>query len=188
MPQSGNNIDPQLVAKCLKAHPAAQRELYEVYFNYAMSISLRYCQSREEAIEVVNDGFMKVFASLAQYDPSQPFKGWLRRIVINASIDHYRKNRKHYEGEVHLYVDAGASPDVFAKFSADEIMACVQQLPASYRIVFVLFAVEGFKHHEIAKMLDISEGTSKSNLTMARNKLKELLINRSQINRVSYAR
>ncbi len=187
MSNSGN-IDPKLISKCVKGHPAGQRELYELYFNYAMSVALRYSQSREEAIEVVNDGFMKVFASVSEYDISQPFKGWLRRIVINASIDHYRKYKKHYEGEAHLFVDNGISPDVFTKFSTDEIMDCVQKLPPSYRIVFVLYAVEGFKHREIAEMLGISDGTSKSNLAIARNKLRELLNNRSQINRISYAR
>lgn len=178
-----------LIERCKKGKASAQRELYECFFNYAMSVALRYSQHRDEAIEVVNDAFLKVFNSLEQYDTAQLFKTWLRTIVVRTSIDQYRKNRKYYETESHLYVENDpVEPDVFSAFGSEEIMACVQKLPPSYRVVFVLYVVEGYKHHEIAQMLQVTEGTSKSNLAAARNKLKQLLTATSHPNSSHYAR
>ncbi|MEQ9375760.1 MAG: RNA polymerase sigma factor [Imperialibacter sp.] len=178
--------EAKLIEKCRKQQPPAQRELYENYFNYAMSVALRYSQGRDEAIEIVNDAFLKTFNSLAYYDQAQGFKKWFRRIVINTAIDHYRKNKKHYQTHDLLYKDQAVDPDVFEKFSAEEIMQCVQRLTPAYRLVFVLYAVEGYKHHEIAEMLQVSEGTSKSNLAAARGKLKNLLIEMFHLNSTRY--
>jgi len=176
-----------LIQRCLKQQASAQKELYELYFNYAMSIALRYCQHRNEAIEVVNDAFMRVLNSLPQFDQQQFFRPWFRQIVVNTAIDHFRKNKKHFASDTLVALDEGVEPEVFTQFSTSDIMNCVQQLPASYRMVFVLYAVEGYKHHEIADMLSVSEGTSKSNLAMARIKLQGMLNRLSKINRPHYA-
>ncbi len=176
-----------LIERCLKQQASAQKELYELYFNYAMSVALRYCQNRDEAIEVVNDAFMRALNSLSQFDPQQLFKPWFRRIVVNTAIDHYRKNKTYFVQDTESHIDEGVEPEVFTQFSTSDIMHCVQQLPPSYRVVFVLYAVEGYKHHEIADMLKISEGTSKSNLAMARNKLQGMLTGMSKIIHPHYA-
>jgi len=137
---------------------------------------MRYSGNRDEAIEVVNDSFMKAFSSIERYDQSQPFKGWFRQIVIFTAIDQYRRYQKeNHESLDSLFINENVEPDVFAGLGEEEILNCVQQLPVSYRTVFVLYVVEGYKHHEIATMLKISEGTSKSNLSMAREKLRNIL-------------
>lgn len=171
-----NQSERDILSACVKGKPAAQKKLYEHYFNYAMSVAMRYAGSRDEAIEVVNDAYMKVFSSISKFDPSQSFKAWFRQIVVFTAIDQYRKTVKNrHESIETLYVNENADPNVFSDLGEEEILKCVQELPVSYRTVFVLYAVEGYKHHEIAKMLHISEGTSKSNLSVAREKLRSVL-------------
>ena len=142
-----------------------------------MSVSLRYSRNKEEAVEIVNDGFVKIFRKLDLYTMGKPFRGWLRRIMINAAIDHYRQNEKHYHAldisHANLYPVHEEALDLL---SAQEIMEAVQRLPVSYRMVFNLHAIEGYKHEEISTMLNISVGTSKSNLSVARSKLKKFLL------------
>jgi len=146
-----------------------------------MSICLRYSKTREEALEIVNDGFLKIFAKLDLHSRGHSFKSWLRRIMINAAIDYYRKNEKHYGSVDISYAKyESITEDALDQLSAQEIMNAVQELPPSYRIVFNLFVVEGFKHDEISVMLNISAGTSKSNLAVARSKLKRVLVNRAE--------
>lgn len=143
------------------------------FYSYAMSIGLRYSRDREEAIEIVNDAFFKVFTNLDKYTPGLSFKGWLRRIVINASIDYYRRNEKHYHGVDISYANfEHADENVLDDISEKEIIELIQDLPPSYRMVFNLHVIEGYKHEEIAKKLNISVGTSKSNLSVARTKLQ----------------
>lgn len=167
----------KLIRDCRKGKRESQKELYRQFYNYAMSICLRYSRDREEAKEIVNDGFVKVFTKLDKYTDSMSFKGWMRRIMINSAIDFYRKNEKHYHSMDIVYAQ-GVSVDEegVSKLSEEEIMNAVQQLPPSYRIVFNLYVVEGFKHEEISYKLNISIGTSKSNLAKARMKLKTMLI------------
>ena len=141
-----------------------------------MGICLRYSRSREEAIEVLNDGFFKIMTNLDKYSPELSFKGWLRRIMINTSIDHFRRNEKHYDSVDISYVkNEHLSPDVMGHLSEEVILKAIQELPPSYRMVFNLYCIEGYKHSEIAQKLNISEGTSKSNLNTARIKLKKTL-------------
>ena len=141
-----------------------------------MGICLRYSKHREEAVEIVNDGFMKVFNNLDKYTVGKSFKGWLRRIMINAAIDYYRKNEKHYNMLDISYANNQETEETaLEQLSAQEIINAIQQLPASYRMVFNLFVIEGYKHEEIAAQLNITAGTSKSNLSMARSKLQKIL-------------
>jgi RNA polymerase sigma-70 factor (ECF subfamily) len=142
----------------------------------AMGICLRYARSREEAIEIVNDGFYKILTNLDKYSPGLSFKGWLRTVMINASIDHFRRNEKHYHNvDISYTSNERILPDVISSMDAEVIINAIQELPASYRMVFNLYVIEGYKHSEIAHKLNISEGTSKSNLNMARIKLKRFL-------------
>jgi len=150
-----------------------------------MGICLRYSRTREEAIEIVNDGYVKIFTKLDKYSKGLSFKGWMRRVMINSAIDYYRRNEKHYHS---LDISHGqyevAGETALDKLSEEEIIAAIQSLPPSYRMVFNLHVIEGFKHDEIANQLNISTGTSKSNLSIARSKLQKILISGNR-NRIS---
>lgn len=126
---------------------------------------------------MLNDGFIKIFSKLNQYSPDRSFKGWLNRILVNTAIDYYRK-RKHdpqVVDLVHAQHYSSIGTDALGQIAEKEILALVQKLPPSYRIVFGLHVVEGYSHPEIAEQLGISVGTSKSNLAKARTKLKAML-------------
>ena len=142
-----------------------------------MGICLRYSRTREEAVEILNDGFIKIFTKLDHYSKGLSFKGWLRRVLINSAIDYFRRNERHYHSLdiSHVHYES-ASENILDKLSEKEIIAAIQRLPPSYRMVFNLYVIEGYKHEEIANQLNISVGTSKSNLAIARNKLKKILI------------
>ena len=145
-----------------------------------MGICLRYAKSKEEATEMVNDGFFKVFTKMEKYTMGLSFKGWLRKIMVNSAIDYYRRHSKHHHNISITYAkEENFDETALDKISKKEILGAIQELPPSYRTVFNLFVVEGYKHHEIATMLEISEGTSKSNLAVARSKLQRILLHNS---------
>jgi RNA polymerase sigma-70 factor (ECF subfamily) len=166
-----------LIEDCKKRSRSAQEKMYQLYYGYAMSVSLPYSSTEEEAQEVVNDAFIKVFLNLSKYDTKQPFKGWFRRILINTAIDSLRSNKKYnYHLDVaNETIEDRFDENIIEKMSAEEILKLVQALPPAYKMVFNLYAIEGYKHHEIAGKLQITEGTSKSNLAKARNKLRNAL-------------
>ena len=167
----------KLLESCRKGDRNSQDRLYKYFYAYSMGICLRYSRTREEAIEILNDGYIKIFSKLDHYSPGLSFKGWLRKVMINCAIDYYRRNEKHYHS---LDISHGqyesSSETVLDHLSEDEIIAAIQLLPPSYRMVFNLYVIEGYKHEEIANQLNISVGTTKSNLAIARNKLKKILI------------
>ncbi len=166
-----------LLAGCLRQQRRSQEELYRQFYGYAMSICLRYTQTREEAVEVLNDGFLKVFTKLNQYDLSKPFKPWLRRIMINTATDYYRQAVPHYYQSDLMAAEQVSSheADVLSSLGHDYLLSLVQRLTPAYRMVFNLFAIDGYSHDEIAAKLGISVGTSKSNLTRARENLRLML-------------
>lgn len=156
----------------------SQDRLYKEFYGYALAVCRRYSRNRDEAIEILNDGFVKIFTRLNRYTKGLSFKGWLRKIMINSAIDYFRRNEKHYHTLDVSYVQYESSSDVnvLDKLSEQEIIDAIQRLPPSYRMVFNLYVIEGYKHEEIAHEMNISIGTSKSNLAVARNKLKRMLI------------
>lgn len=170
-----------LIERCKNGDRAAQKKLYEDHYGMAMAVCLRYCQTKEEAVEVLNDGFMKVFKNLDKYKPSLSFKSWLKRILINASIDFYRSQKKHYYHQdiasAHSESSNSAAPD--SKLYTDELMQLLQELPNSYRIAFTMFAIEGYSHQEISERMNISVGTSKSNVSRARDILRKKVVEMS---------
>lgn len=167
----------KLLDSCMTGNRNSQDRLYKEYYGYAMGICLRYSRSREEAIEIVNDGFFKIFTKLDRYTRGRSFKGWLRKVMINSAIDYYRRNEKHYATLNISHANyAEKSATVLDKLSESEIISAIQLLPPSYRMVFNLFVIEGFRHEQIAEHLGISVGTSKSNLAIARSKLQKILI------------
>lgn len=168
-----------ILAGCIKGDRASQETLYREYYNYAMTICLPYANTDFEAEEMANDGFMKVFAKISSFDLDRPFTPWLRRIMINSSIDHIRSQRKHYMSQDIDTVSDVTNEDISIvdEMTAGELMEKVRELPQAYRTAFMLYEVEGYKHHEIADQLGIAEGTSKSNLAKAKAKLRESLKN-----------
>ncbi|MBL7872692.1 MAG: RNA polymerase sigma factor [Cyclobacteriaceae bacterium] len=174
-----------LIQGCKRNDRDSQRLLYQHYYSYALSICIRYSRTVAEAKEVVNDGFMKVFSKIDQYNSDSPFKGWLRKIMINASIDQYRKELKHQHKESLTLVHADTQPLAVSNLSHEELIGLIQKLSPGYRAVFNLFVIDGFTHPEIGKMLKISVGTSKSNLLKARENLRSML---GEMNKISYGK
>lgn len=172
------NIQPQLIALCIKQDRKAEYELYKLTYSYLMSICLRYSRDKDTASESLNMGYLKILKNLGSYNPSIPFKAWIRRIMVNTLIDEYRRNKSERENVVYVeeYYDNTNYSDVneaMGKFSCSQIYDEINKLPEATRKVFNLFAVDGYSHKEIALMLNISEGTSKWHLNAARQKLKE---------------
>ncbi len=148
-----------------------------------MAIAMRYCNNRDDAMEVVNDGFIKVYRDLKTFKPSfsnyeASLKGWMKTIFIHTAIDNYRKNKKNYligeMEDVHFDMQ-DVQETAIDKMSYAEIMEMVQRLSPMYKTVFNLFVIDGFKHEEIAKQLNITIGTSKSNLAKARANIQKML-------------
>jgi RNA polymerase sigma factor (sigma-70 family) len=124
----------------------------------------------------MSDGFYKILTQLDRYTTGLSFKGWIRRIMINSAIDHYRRNEKHYQSiDISYQRLEEISPNAIEMLSEESILTKIQELPPSYRIVFNLHAIEGYSHEEISQKLGISVGTSKSNLSVARTKLMKML-------------
>jgi RNA polymerase sigma factor (sigma-70 family) len=168
----------KLLDTCRRGDRNSQDRLYKEYYAYGMGICLRYSRTREEAIEILNDGFIKILSKLDHYSPGLSFKGWLRKVMINSAIDYFRRNEKHYNSLDISHVQYESSSETgLDHLSEQEIIAGIQLLPPSYRMVFNLYVIEGYKHEEIANQLNISVGTTKSNLAIARNKLKKILLN-----------
>jgi RNA polymerase sigma factor (sigma-70 family) len=177
-----NSILPeelQLIIKgCLVGDRTSQAKLYNLYVEKMMGVCLWYARNREEAEEVLHDGFMRVFTYLHKYKGDGLFEGWVRRIMVNAALLKYRNKSSslylvtEYNSEIHdIAVDTGFA----SNYDERELMKLVQQLPPGYRIVFNLHVFEGYTHGEIAEVLGISKGTSKSNLADARRILQASL-------------
>jgi RNA polymerase sigma factor (sigma-70 family) len=137
---------------------------------------MRYANSKEEAQEIMNDGFIKVFQYINRFDLKRSFRPWLKQLLVNCAVDYFHKYQKHQQ-QVGLEQGTNASVEdsVLDSISYSEMLELVRKLPPAYRTVFNLYAIEGFKHEEIARMLDISEGTSKSNYARAKEKLQKHL-------------
>ena len=171
----------QLIEGCIKQDRKCQKALYKAFYGFAMGICLRYANNRYEASEVLNQGFLKVFNNLSNFDTTRPFKAWLGKIMMNVSIDYYRANLKMaYTDDIDTVPDISDNALGDRNLLYNDLLAMVQQLPQAYRTVFNLFAIEGYTHEEIADMLNINVGTSKSNLHKARQKLKAMVLKADQ--------
>ena len=173
MADQSNKIDSKLLKACKKGKIRSQEMLYKQFYAYGMSISLSYSYNRDEAAEILNDSFLKVFENINKYNQEQPFKAWLRKIVINTAIDYYRKNKKHHEQidieTVHVEL---SDCDAVQQFEIEDLQVLFKELPENYRITFNLYEIEGYNHDEIAELLNIAPGTSRSNLTRAKAMLR----------------
>src|ERR1700753_3345315 len=166
----------QLIGGCIRQERGSQKMLYKAFYGFSMGICLRYANNRDEAAEVMNQGFYKVFTRIETYDTTRPFKAWLGKIMMNVSIDYYRSNLKMaYTEDLEKAECITDDALVDTNLNYNDLLAMVQKLPQAYRTVFNLFAIEGYSHEEIGSMLNINAGTSKSNLHKARQKLKQMI-------------
>ncbi|HEY1046798.1 MAG TPA: sigma-70 family RNA polymerase sigma factor [Bacteroidia bacterium] len=173
--------EKELIQGCKKQDRRCQNALYRLYFPLLSSIALRYSDNEEEAVQHINYGFLKVLQNIESYNPEYTLATWIRNILINHIIDENRKKRL-YVSNIEVVEDIEAEDlynynDGEQRMQADDLLAMLRKLPDSSRKVFTLFAIDGFRHKEIAEMLDISEGTSKWHVNDARRKLMELLQN-----------
>jgi RNA polymerase sigma-70 factor, ECF subfamily len=159
---------------CRADSGSAQKHLFEHYYGLAKRICLRYAGSSDEVDEMVNDGFLKVFAKIKMYDANQSFEAWFRTVLVRTCIDYYRRNSPKVSLiDIQNAPQIESNDNLVERMSAEDILELVQKLPPSYRMVFSLYVVEGYSHAEIAEMLNINEGTSRSNLVKARQKMQE---------------
>lgn len=164
----------QLIQRCKKQDIKAQEQLYRLYSRTLFAVSLKYSANRQQAEDNLQDAFMMIFKKIGQYKDSGSFEGWLKRIVINTALQKYRKQavfeiiREDQIREPEIEIDEDA-------VSVDYLLSLIHQLPQRYRQVFNLYVLDGFSHREVAQMLNISLGTSKSNLSRARIILRNKL-------------
>ena len=162
----------QLISKCKKQDIKAQEQLYRLYADKLFAVCLKYSNSYQQAEDNLQDGFMTIFDKIAQYQDKGSFEGWMKRIMVNTTLQKYRKQgvfeiiNEENLSEAALEIDED-------EVSVDFLLKIIQELPDRYRQVFNLYALDGFSHKEISEMLQISTGTSKSNLARARIILKE---------------
>ncbi len=173
-----NESPEELLQKSVRGDRKSQEKLYRQFYGFAMSVCVRYTQSRDEALEIVNDGFLKIFTKGDQYDSKYPFKAWFRRIIVNTALDFYRSQQKHYfhENIEEAYEVSSNDSSPLSQLNHEEIIMLIQRLPSGYKMVFNLFVIDGFSHEEISNQLGISVGTSKSNLSRAREALRKMIL------------
>lgn len=170
-----------LVKGCKSGELKYQEMLYKHFYGYAMGVAMRYLSNRDDAMEVVNDSFIKAFKGINFFNDNQPFKAWLRRIVVNTAIDCHRKNlkfRDHLDIEHAAY--EGKGPEAIETLSARDILKLLDGLPEIHRMVFNLYELDGFNHDEIGQILDIPVSSSRVYLSRAKEKLRQYLTKQQQ--------
>lgn len=166
-----------LLDGCKKGERKAQESLYKALASRMMAVCVRYAKDTSEAEDVLQMGFLKVFQKISDYRGEGSFEGWIRRIMVNTAIETYRKNLRSLNVvDIDEVYDQPQSTFDMNKLEMDDLLKLIQQLSNGYRIVFNMYAIEGYSHKEIAKELGISEGASKSQLSRARAILKDKII------------
>lgn len=175
--------EKELINNCIQGDRKAQKTLYEKYARIMFGVCLRYSNGYEEAKDILQDGFVKVFTKLGQYNFSGSFEGWMKRVFVNTALEFYRVNKNHMN---HSDVDSAYNNPhhdfTLENISKKEILEVLNKMAPGYRTVLNMYIIEGYSHAEIAEMLGISEGTSKSQLSRARVLLQDALIKQQQIN------
>ena len=172
-----------MLAGCLRNNAAAQEALYNRFSPRMLGVCYRFAKNREDAEDMLQEGFIKVFTQIHQYRNEGALEGWIRRIVVHTSINILKKNKKFTESVdiIHansIYVKEDMIPSIM---QAKQVVECIRMLPLGYRTVLNLYAIEGFSHREIANILDIEESTSRSQYTRAKAMLEEILIRKKII-------
>jgi RNA polymerase sigma-70 factor (ECF subfamily) len=170
--------DLQIIELCAKHDRKAQQILYDRYSRLLLGVCLRYAGDKAEAEDILQDSFLKIFFSIKDFSGSGSFVGWLRKVAVNTAITHYHKNLKyryHLEIEEYVSIETGVASFEDDYYTSDELYRVLNELPTGYRMVFNLYAVEGYKHKEIAEMLGIDTNTSKSQYSRAKAVIRDKL-------------
>jgi RNA polymerase sigma-70 factor (ECF subfamily) len=163
-----------IIEGCRERNPLAQKELYETFRAKMYGVCLRYAGNYDDAQDILQDGFLKVFEKIDQFGFKGAFEGWIRRIMVNTALERFRSNQQVININDNIReIENEQQHDFTAEIDARELVRMVQELSPKYRVVFNLYAIEGYTHKEIGDMLGITEGTSKSNLSRARDILQE---------------
>lgn len=175
-------IEEELIKGCIKNERLAQKRLYERFYGKMFGVCMRYSSHREQATEIMNLAFFKVFKTMESFaEKGGNLEAWIYRIMVNTAIDYLRAEVRHQHSDIEKTVYVEDTSDVISDMSAEDIMRMVNKLTPAYRTVFNLYVVEGYNHKEIGDMLGISEGTSKSNLAKARAKLQDMIIEQNKV-------
>lgn len=175
--------EQELIQGCQKDDASCQREIFQRYAGRLMAVCLRYARHRLEAEDILQEAFIKVFDNIKSFEGKGSFEGWIRRIAVNTALKNYQ--RKAFANEqltLEQLPDIAQEPKAYAHLNEEELLAMIARLPEGYRLVFNLYAIEGYSHKEIAEMLDIQESTSRSQLVKARKMLQAQL---EQLQRVA---
>ncbi len=167
--------EEEIIRHCKTGSLKHQEMLYKRFYAYAVSICLRYCFNRDDAVEAVNDAFIKIFNSVSGYTDDRPFKPWLRTIIINAAIDRRRKEVKFQYADLEDADGFNYPATAIENLGVQDILKLMEQLPVVYQAVFNLHEVDGYSHDEIAKMLDLSTSASRVYLSRAKERLRNIL-------------
>ena len=167
--------DNQIIEGCARHERKAQKLLYDKYSRYLLGVCMRYASDKAEAEDILQDSFLKIFFSIKDFSGTGSFIGWLRKVAVNTAITYYHKNLKYrYHVDIDEYVAVEAGTNSFEEdlFTSEELYIVLNELPAGYRMVFNLYAIEGYKHKEIAEILGIDTNTSKSQYSRAKAVLR----------------
>ena len=170
--------DLQIIEGCAKHERRAQQLLYDKYSRFLLGVCLRYAVDKADAEDILQESFLKIFFNIHEFSGTGSFVGWLRKVAVNTAITHYHKNLKHrYHVEIEEYVSVETGTESFEEdfFTSEELYVVLNELPGGYRLVFNLYAVEGYKHKEIAEMLGIDTNTSKSQYSRAKAVIRDKL-------------
>jgi RNA polymerase sigma factor (sigma-70 family) len=169
--------EEELIKGCIANERLTQKRLYERFYGKMMGVCMRYASHKEQATEMLNMGFFKVFDSIKKFaDKGGNIESWIYKIMVNTAIDYLRAEIRHQHSDIEKSVYVEDTGDIISDISAKQILEMVNQLTPAYRSVFNLYVIEGYNHAEIGELLGISEGTSKSNLAKARARLQEKIL------------
>lgn len=167
--------DEELIIGSLERDRHLQEMLYRKYADGMFTVACNYSENEEEGADILQESFIKVFKNLKQHDQSKSLGGWIRRIVVNTALEHYKKKKRHLEVLSDFYEEQIEDENFLANTAAEEVVKYVNLLPKKAQMVLKLYTLEGYKHQEIATTLDISVGTSKSQLNRAKQLLREMI-------------
>ncbi|GAB5538542.1 MAG: RNA polymerase sigma factor [Salibacteraceae bacterium] len=175
--------DQELIEQCLSGSQRAQRALFDKFSRKMMAVCMRYVADRERAEDVLQDGFVKVFLNLKKFRGQGSFEGWIRRTMVNTSLDYLRKKKiDEIDADIsEAEYLAGTNEKVVGKMRVEELMKLIEEMPTGYRTVFNMYAIEGYSHKEIAEELQVTESTSKTQFRKARTYLMNIIGERDNI-------
>ncbi len=173
----------ELIDGCVEGNRKSQERIYQMFYGKMLGVCLRYTKDMSQAQDLLQDGFIKVFTNIGKFNRSGSFEGWVRRIVVNTTIDYFRKSKNDWillgdnqSAEDFAEVEEDEDDEPSRDFDSDQVIEAMQKLSPAYRTVFNMYVFENLQHNEIAEKLGVSVGTSKSNLAKARKNLKQILL------------